>query len=80
MNIELFHSNPYDVPKSVMTASVTCSTGNTMICAFKTKGISDAVGNESLKKPSYNILALYHYFKEIMITLFSSRYIVSEAR
>ena len=55
----------YDVPKSVITDSVTCSTGNTITCAFRTKGISDAMGKAVFKKLSYNTLALYYDFNEI---------------
>lgn len=78
--MKLFHLYSYDVPKSVMTASVTCSTGNTIICAFKTEGISERVGNESLKKPSCKISALYYHFEETIATFFNSRYVVSEVR
>lgn len=48
----------YDIASSVMRASVTCSTGNTMIWAFSTKGTNDGAGSESFRKASYCVLVL----------------------
>jgi hypothetical protein len=48
----------YDIASSAMRASATCSTGNTMIWAFSTKGTSDGAGNESFRKASCSVLVL----------------------
>jgi hypothetical protein len=48
----------YDIASSVMRASATCSTENTMIWAFTTKGTSDGAGSESFRKPSCSVSVL----------------------